>query len=877
MLSGQQLPQYAQNGGPPPAVGHGTSNLFGSINGGQSVVERVPTPMWTSVLPQTHHSFVDSAGEEAQASPRMTQFLASQSPEELEKRLTDFVYKLNNYQQSWEGAGERQCSSPRDHPGLGDQGSMSQRCPASRPASHSPPGWQNITLPPVQVRADTQEAAAGNSPSHLELARPLPRISQERTAQTSMALFDSGPADKDAFFDFDFDSFQGPWVDLAQRRRIQNQISQTNYRKYRHYIHSELVTYFRTGKKLKRSLGGMERLSGSASASPPSTYLSTTSPTQSPIVRNGIEDDSTGEATGSTSKPVDATASNDPDTGERRASILVKKKKLKQLKQEQGQRAATARYQQIQQSPIFPHFSGDFVATSESSCQFPLLIQCRVSKTLKMLRINLLIDIALDPSIIHASYSGRPSSATQSNNDHAFSYLPPLYPALPALSHMSRSPRPVKAGSQLPYLSSQDNSYPYQPPRQPPVVSRHSYSSQDNFCSPFLDPSLMDSKDVGVPSSDSQKDHGGILTEVSNHEKRKLALLEDSFRKMEQGQPSRKKKRISDGPTMGGPTSLTNPQPASKSRERSVSPRRLPEGEVEITVEIVSPDPLRSDDPFRKLWWQAYCFLNSSQPPVFECLSAEIKKLYGKFLSNVSDYNLSTQVADLVGGIDAERYRCIPYLMPLADYQANIVKVVMTISSQLGLEKPVMGWAFVGVLLSVSIYIITLISPLRSITHLILQIYEQLFETWDLSLPGTDFEAMAKSFQQLQDLVGLLARYAVMENLYHQNASLTLTPEYRNGLQDLCITILQYFGNALVVARGNGKEESTSVVECQKSCDALIDEIKEKDKACQGFCVMVDADEQSDTESEDTEIQHASDGSWEDLGAEESSASERVA
>ena len=198
----------------------------------------------------------------------------------------------------------------------------------------------------------------------------------------------------------------------------------------------------------------------------------------------------------------------------------------------------------------------------------------------------------------------------------------------------------------------------------------------------------------------------------------------------------------------------------------------------------------------------------------------------------------------------------------------------MMVSSQLGLEKPVMGWAFVGVLLSVSIYIIALISPHRSITHLMLQIYEQLFETWDLGLPGADFEAIAKSFQQLQDLDGLLARYAVMENLYHQNASLALTLEYRNGLQDLCVTILQYFGNALVVARNAGKEESTSVVESRQSCNVLIDDIKEKDKACQRFRVVVDADGQSDTE--DAEIEHVSDGSWEDLGVDESSASEWV-
>ena len=64
----------------------------------------------------------------------------------------------------------------------------------------------------------------------------------------------------------------------------------------------------------------------------------------------------------------------------------------------------------------------------------------------------------------------------------------------------------------------------------------------------------------------------GILTEPSEREKRKLAMLEDSFRKMDQGQPSRKKKRTSEGSTMSGATSTT-PQPQSKPRQRSVAPR----------------------------------------------------------------------------------------------------------------------------------------------------------------------------------------------------------------------------------------------------------------------------------------------------------------
>jgi len=86
----------------------------------------------------------------------------------------------------------------------------------------------------------------------------------------------------------------------------------------------------------------------------------------------------------------------------------------------------------------------------------------------------------VDPSILHPQYTGRPTSATQSND--ASAYPPPQYPASPSLSQMSRSPRPVKQGSQSPYLYS---SYPYPPPhRRPSLASHQSYSSQDgNFSS----------------------------------------------------------------------------------------------------------------------------------------------------------------------------------------------------------------------------------------------------------------------------------------------------------------------------------------------------------------------------------------------------------
>merc|ERR1711977_222458 len=52
-----------------------------------------------------------------------------------------------------------------------------------------------------------------------------------------------------------------------------------------------------------------------------------------------------------------------------------------------------------------------------------------------------------------------------------------------------------------------------------------------------------------------------------------LAALEDSFRKMEQGQPPRKKKRASDGSNMSVSSHAAGAHAAPKQRQRSVAPR----------------------------------------------------------------------------------------------------------------------------------------------------------------------------------------------------------------------------------------------------------------------------------------------------------------
>jgi hypothetical protein len=140
---------------------------------------------------------------------------------------------------------------------------------------------------------------------------------------------------------------------------------------------------------------------------------------------------------------------------------------------------STSTFTAYHPSPFFSQSSGNFVPPLESSCRFPLSIQhCLLSSRF---RDNQLICDVTDPSILHQGpYSAQPASATQSNDPSM--YQPPTYPGSPALSHPSRSPMPLKQGSQSPYLGSHYNNYPYPPPRRHSVISHHSYSS-DNFSS----------------------------------------------------------------------------------------------------------------------------------------------------------------------------------------------------------------------------------------------------------------------------------------------------------------------------------------------------------------------------------------------------------
>lgn len=70
------------------------------------------------------------------------------------------------------------------------------------------------------------------------------------------------------------------------------------------------------------------------------------------------------------------------------------------------------------------------------------------------------------------------------------------------------------------------------------------------------------SRDMTPTARQGSFDTLGILTEPTDRDKRKVAMVEDSFRRMEQQQPHRKRKRASDG-TMASQTKASKPSSAA--------------------------------------------------------------------------------------------------------------------------------------------------------------------------------------------------------------------------------------------------------------------------------------------------------------------------
>jgi hypothetical protein len=147
-------------------------------------------------------------------------------------------------------------------------------------------------------------------------------------------------------------------------------------------------------------------------------------------------------------------------------------------------------------------------------------------------------------------------------------------------------------------------------------------------------------------------------------------------------------------------------------------------------------------------------------------------------------------------------------------------------------------------------------------------VYDRILEP--SFIPREKIDATDKAFTQLQDIVAIIARYSVMENLYQQSGSaLSLKSDYKFALLSLCSTILEYFAVSFTFGRALSSLDNTTAEKNKgfiDACEQLMGTIREKDRACQGFRVVVEAQDDGKSENE-AENEDGSDDSWEEVGS----------
>ncbi|CZR50235.1 uncharacterized protein PAC_00107 [Phialocephala subalpina] len=273
-----------------------------------------------------------------------------------------------------------------------------------------------------------------------------------------------------------------------------------------------------------------------------------------------------------------------------------------------------------------------------------------------------------------------------------------------------------------------------------------------------------------------------------------------------------------------------------------------------------------------KLWWQAYISLVSTSSPeslVFTTIRNCLKhELGAQAAMPASDDICSMRVSSSVRRLEKAMHHDKPQLAKVLEIRSNILRIVTTVDEQLGLEIATLGWSCVYILLSLYEKVLNASPPTQ--------------------IPATCLQA---SYSHLETVVAIIARYAVMENLYQQSGgALSLKPEYRAALISLCSDILTYFATAFAYAEHelNPKEQERELGEVRdllkplslaeggwqgslQKCGFLVELIKQKDIACQGFKVVVDTKEESsdESESDEADVEDVSDEDWERIESAE--------
>lgn len=346
------------------------------------------------------------------------------------------------------------------------------------------------------------------------------------------------------------------------------------------------------------------------------------------------------------------------------------------------------------------------------------------------------------------------------------------------------------------------------------------------------------------------------------------------------------------------------------------SPRSLPHHHRILPDLPGLPPPVLRISVFGALWWKSYFSLSSGNPLQQESAVTLDYELRAELKARLTSYDQDAQDVLFAQDFSAKLLYdlAMPHSSDLVDQgvleiRAHILLIMRTVDKQMSPKPAVLGWICVWQFLSVSF-----LHCLPQISNPI-QIFEPLSQKCDsptkthghfskfrartqavagswtppnrlseddikndlktedelAKQSDSDTLMFRKCYNDVREVVGIIARYAVMESLYSRTGgTLSLKDEYQQSLVSLCCAILEYFatvfrlGRLLTCANRNVATESDLFAKC----DILVDEVQQMDKECKGFRVMVDTKEDSESESDDG-VEDVSDASWEEIGSSE--------
>ncbi|KAH6675810.1 hypothetical protein B0J14DRAFT_372585 [Halenospora varia] len=239
-----------------------------------------------------------------------------------------------------------------------------------------------------------------------------------------------------------------------------------------------------------------------------------------------------------------------------------------------------------------------------------------------------------------------------------------------------------------------------------------------------------------------------------------------------------------------------------------------------------------------RIWLQAYENLQASHSSIFGTLAHE----FGVF--GVEDTKICARLSNLVGLLPKTDFDKIRGTENIFAIRENVIYVVTMVDQQMGLESATIGWCCIWA------YV---------------KMYDQIFARHAISpFRENIISKIEVSFLQLLDVTGIIARYAVMENLYQQSGgALSLKEDYQASLISLCESMIRFLAEVYDQGR---LFEQVSYTNIPLRTSNVMDEVRRKDEACRAFKVVVDVKEESDSDSEITEEEEGedlSDGSWE--------------